>query len=441
MTGKNKEMPVKKRFLKLPHIGMRLYKSAIGVFLCFLIYLIRGKQGTPFYSAIAVLWCIQNDTRHTWDNARQRIFGTAVGAVYGLIYILCKLYVIDLGDSIWHYLCLSCMAIPVIYTATRLQRKNAAYFSCVVFFSITVNHLMDANPYLFVLNRALDTLIGILVGLAVNSAHLPTKKRMDTLYVADLDNALRDGHGKLDAYSRITLNTLLEEGLQFSIMTLNTPAAYLEAMSDINLNLPIIAMDGAVLYDTRENSYKKQYVISPGAAQELEQFIIQRGFNLFSNVILEDLLIIYYGDLKNPAEQKLHEKFHRSPYRNYLHKERPKNHPVVYFMLLDETERADGLYQELCREGYQDQFKILLYPSEDDPEYSFLKIYNANATAENMIDYLLKETHLNRLITVSDEHSRHGVMYAHHDSNHIVRMIRRSFLYGGEIRNKTILRK
>ena len=52
MTGKNKEMPVKKRFLKFPHIGMRLYKSAIGVFLCFLIYLIRGKQGTPFYSAI-----------------------------------------------------------------------------------------------------------------------------------------------------------------------------------------------------------------------------------------------------------------------------------------------------------------------------------------------------------------------------------------------------
>ena len=102
--------------------------------------------------------------------------------------------------------------------------------------------------------------------------------------------------------------------------------------------------------------------------------------------------------------------------------------------LLDETERVDGLYQELCREGYQDQFKILLYPSEDDPEYSFLKIYNANATAENMIDYLLKETHLNRLITVSDEHSRHGVMYAHHDSNHIVRMIRRSFLYGGEIK-------
>ena len=32
----------------LPPIGMRIIKSAIGVFLGFIIYFLRGCQGTPF---------------------------------------------------------------------------------------------------------------------------------------------------------------------------------------------------------------------------------------------------------------------------------------------------------------------------------------------------------------------------------------------------------
>jgi hypothetical protein len=32
----------------IPPIGMRILKSAIGVWLCYLIYLLRGKQGIVF---------------------------------------------------------------------------------------------------------------------------------------------------------------------------------------------------------------------------------------------------------------------------------------------------------------------------------------------------------------------------------------------------------
>ena len=74
--------------------------------------------------------------------------------------------------SIWHYLVLSLFIIPVIYTAT-LRYKNAAYFSCVVFLSIVVNHIGDVNPYFFVFHRTLDTLIGIALGIIVNFINIP----------------------------------------------------------------------------------------------------------------------------------------------------------------------------------------------------------------------------------------------------------------------------
>ena len=103
----------------------------------------------PFYSALAVLWCIQNHTKYTFSNALQRVVGTAVGAIFGLLFILGKIYIVDLGNGIVHYLVLSLFVIPVIYTTILLHRGNTSYFSCVVYLSIVVNHLTDENPFLF----------------------------------------------------------------------------------------------------------------------------------------------------------------------------------------------------------------------------------------------------------------------------------------------------
>ena len=174
----------------LPHIGLRIIKSAVGVLICFVIYFLRGKQGTPFYSALAVLWCIQNQTKNTVNNAIQRTIGTFIGAVYGLIYILLKQNVFNFGDSFLHYCIISLALIPIIYTTVVIKQKKASYFSCVVFLSIVVNHLLDENPYIFVLNRSLDTLIGIFVGLILNSISLHGKLDKETLFVVNMDNSM-----------------------------------------------------------------------------------------------------------------------------------------------------------------------------------------------------------------------------------------------------------
>ena len=142
-----------------------MIKSAIGVFLCFVIFLLRGRTGTPFYSALAVLWCIQPSEKDAVTNAFQRSVGTLIGAVYGLIFILLKINVMSQEYGLFHYAVLSGMIIPIIYTTLLINKKNASYFSCVVYLSIVVNHLGDENPYSFVFNRSLDTMIGIVLGL------------------------------------------------------------------------------------------------------------------------------------------------------------------------------------------------------------------------------------------------------------------------------------
>ena len=69
-----------KRKIALPPIGMRIIKSSIGVLLGFIIYFLRGKQGTPFYTALSVLWCMQPYSSNAKANAIQRTIGTFIGA-------------------------------------------------------------------------------------------------------------------------------------------------------------------------------------------------------------------------------------------------------------------------------------------------------------------------------------------------------------------------
>ena len=412
----------------VPRIGMRIIKSALGVLICFAIYFMRGKQGAPFYSALAVLWCIQNQTKNTVQNALQRTVGTGIGAAYGLIYILIKQRVPQLGDSFLHYCIISIALIPIIYTTVVIKQKKASYFSCVVFLSIVVNHLMDENPYIFVANRSLDTLIGIFVGLVLNSVCIHGEYDRDTLFIADVDRAMDGLSTGITPFSQIMIKNMLEKGMQLTFMTLRTPAGFLEGMPDIKPKLPIIAMDGAILYDIKENRYPKVYVISAEHACNIESFVRSRGFNIFTTIILEDVLIIYYDELKNATEIDIYEKMHKSPYRNYLNKERPKDHPVVYMMCVDETRKIEQLVEDIKRSDIYEELKILSYPSDDYKGYSYIKIYSKNASVQNMTDYLRNMTGAEETLTFGDN-DRNKTDYCYTECDQIVRKLHHQFYF------------
>ena len=156
----------------------------------------------------------------------------------------------------------SLFIVVVLYSTVLIRQKQASYFSCVVFLSIVVNHIQDANPYVFVWNRFLDTIIGIIVGVVVNCFTIPGKKNKDILFLSGLDDTLLAKNGSVSDYSRIELNLMIENGLNFTVSTMRTPASLMEPLRGINLKLPVIAMDGAALYNIIENRYEHVYIIS-----------------------------------------------------------------------------------------------------------------------------------------------------------------------------------
>lgn len=419
----------------LPHIGMRMTKSCIAVFLCYIVYLLRGRQGIVFYSQLAVLWCIQPYVDTSLKKALQRTVGTFVGAFFGLIIVLLNYYVLeDLSASyglvieLLQYIIISLMIIPIIQTTLFLHQKDAAYFSCVVFLSIVVIHLADVHPLLFVWNRVSDTMIGIIIGVLVNSFHLPHKKRYDLLFISGLDHTLLTAQENMSSYSKIELNQMLDDGVNFTISTMRTPAALMAPLKGVRLNLPVIAMDGAVLYDIKEKKYLKSYVVSYTKTCELVNFIRCYDVQCFINVIMEDILVIYHKELKNKAEMDIYSRLYSSPYRNYLYADLPEGSNCIYLMSIDKTEKINTLYQALIKDGYAEQLKILHYPSTDYTGYSYLKIYNKNAEKENMIKYLQATLHCNQTITFGSIEGKYDYIIQPEESDQVVRLIKKLFM-------------
>lgn len=417
------------RNIRLPGIGMRIIKSAVAILICYAINLLRGGAGMVFYSQLAALWCIQMYRSNTKENAIQRTIGTIIGALFGLLYLLILSEVLASAEHIFmlEEIIISFMIVIVLYTTVLLKKRQASYFSCVVFLSIVVNHVQDANHYMFVWNRFLDTMIGIVVGIVINDIRLCFHPNRNTLFVSGMDGMLLNENEMLSNFSKVELNRMIDSGMKFTISTMRTPAAIIEPMKDVRLALPVIAMNGAVLYDIQKHVYIKAYVISQDTSQKVMQLIRREGLNCYANVIIDDMLVIYYKETQDKVNRELVQQLRVSPYRNYVKRPLPDDESVVYFTLLDKKEKIVTFLEQLECEGYTERLRVITYDSAEYPGYAYIKIYNKNASKENMIKYLKEVTELEDVVTFGTIAGQYDVCLKTGDANQAVREVRKRY--------------
>ncbi len=419
---------VKTLKLEFPPIGARIMKSAIAVGLCMLVYFARTLlpigNGIPFYGALAALWCIQpyNDT--TKNNAVQRSVGTLIGAVYGLAFLL-LFRLIGVTKPMIVYVSASAVIIPVIYTTVVLNKRNASFFSCVVFLSIALTHSFDSNPYFFVLNRVTDTFIGIIIGVAVNDFRLPIKLDTDNLYVSGIDDVLVSA-GHSAAHSKVELNRLIRSGVKFTISTTRTAAELIEIMKGVELQLPVIVMDGAALYDVKEKRYLETVFLTSDVSSEAEKIITDCGMHCFVNAMLDSTLLIYYGEFRNAAEQELFESFRHSPYRNYISSGfRRKNDKerVLYITVLADKFSTFMLEGKL-RKQLGERIRISISQCEFEG-FMYLKVFSPLATKQNMIEKLKEYAKAEDVITFGSIKGQYDVYINDGGGNRTVKRLKK----------------
>ena len=376
----------------LPRVGMRMIKTSLAVCICFLIYFLRGEEGVPIFSTIAAIICMQPQVENSREAAFNRIVGTLVGAVFAILIVYLNRE-IPWQYRFLRYVVISAAVIPVMYSTVLLKKTGATALSGIVLLSICLsNH--GQPPIIDATARSVETIIGILVSLAVNTLHLPRKKTEDVLFVTGFDGALYDEKEGITPFIRFELNQLIQSGMPFTIATERTPASLVSDLKGVELKLPVIAMDGAVLYDVKD----KRYLATNGLDREVADAICahadEKGYHYFRNVVWENVLLIYYNDFKdfkNEAEKQTYLSNRRSPYRNYVNGEVPETGIIVYILLVLKDEEADELEKELREKDTRRELLFLRDKSETPEEYCHLKIYHKNATKEYMLQRLMEE--------------------------------------------------
>ena len=418
-----------KQHKRIPLPGQRILRSAAAVAICLLIYFLRGHEGIPFYSATAAMQSIQPYTKDMKKVARKRFFGTIIGAAWGFILLLLEIWM--LGDGIYneppiHYVLVPLFLILTLYSAVLLGVQDIAYFSSAVFLAITINHFTDDNPYLFVFNRLLDTTIGLVVAAVINRLHLPRRRTTDTLYVSALGHSLLDSESKLSNYSKIELNRLIDDGMKFSLSTIETQATVRELLPGVRLNCPIITMDGAALYDMKSLSYLRTTPMSEESAARITAWCRERDLPFFSNIIRQNLLVIHFRELSNEPMKHLFELKRSSPYRNFIRSEEDVCSNVVYLLVMDGEERIREIYEELMREPWIADYRVQKHKSKYGDYYT-LKIYDAACSREAMLRELEEIAGTKKTVTFGADAGRYDVAIPDSDRNLLVRELKRRF--------------
>ena len=414
---------------RIPLPGQRILRSAAAVAICLIIYFLRGRVGIPFYSATAAMQSMQPYTKDMKKVARKRFFGTIIGAAWGLILLLLEIWMV--GDEIYneppiHYALVPLFLIVTLYSAVLLHVQDIAYFCSAVFLAITINHFTDANPYLFAFNRLLDTTIGLVVAAVINRLHLPRRRNTDTLYVSALGHSLLDSESKLTDYSKIELNRLIDDGMKFSLSTIETQATVRELLPGVRLNCPIITMDGAALYDMKSLAYLRTTTMSEEKAARITSWCRERELPFFSNSIRQNLLVIHFRELTNEPMKRLFETKRSSPYRNFIRSDADVCSNVVYLLVLDSEEKIGKVYDELMSEPWIGDYRILKHKSKMKG-YFYLKIFDAACSREAMLRELEAVMGTEKTVTFGANADRYDVGIPNSDRNLLVKELKKRF--------------
>ncbi|MBQ8135712.1 MAG: HAD hydrolase family protein [Clostridia bacterium] len=417
---------------RFPPIGQRIIKSAAAVALCMIIYYIRSLlpigEGIPFYSALAALWCMQPYIDTTKNNAGQRLFGTLTGAVYGLVF-LNILNIMGITEPIFVYLLASLLIIPVIYSTVLLKKRNASFFSCVVFLSIALTHSFDQNPYFFVFDRILDTLIGIGVGIGINEIHFPIKHDYETLYISGIDDVLVSSDKHSVPYSKVELNRLIKSGVKFSISTVRTSAELISIMNGVELNQPVIVMDGAALYDIQENRYLETFPLPDDICLAAEKTIAESGLNCFVSALCDSTLLTYYGELKNKAEKDLIEKQHRTLHINFISSSfRHKGEKVLCLAVIAQEKDIIELKNKL--NAYLGGSIRITTDSCGYEGYLCLKVFSARASKQEMMKKLQEHTGAEKVVTFGSIKGEYDVYIHDGGGNATIKKLKKLYRNG-----------
>ena len=381
----------------LPHVGLRMIKTAVAVFICLLIYSLRGYEigsGMPAEAAVTAIVCMQPFVQDTKGYALNRLSASLIGSGWALLMLLFLMdFPILSENQIVLYAIIAFGVLAAIYTAVLFRIPDAAGLAAIIYISIIVGYPNIERPLHSALIRMLDIHIGLAVAVIVNIFHLPRKKNRDSVFFVRTKDLVPDRFSTIPPAVLFHLNSLINDGAKICMISEHAPAFLTLQMSAARISAPQIVMDGAAIYDASENEFLYVETIPVEHTIQLKKRLDAIGCSYFVYTIHKNKTCIFHHGSITQQEQAVYDHMRSSPYRSYLEGEIYEESEIVYYKLIATDGMIAGVEAALkgiLNEGY---FRSVIRPQAGEEGISALYIYSAEATiehAENVLMWMLR---------------------------------------------------
>ena len=223
-----------------------------------------------------------------------------------------------------------------------------------------------------------------------------------TLYISDLDGTLLNRGAKLSAYAAETLNALAAQGLHFTIATARTYASAGKILSELQLPVPVLLMNGVLIYDAARGDYIQIHRLPPDTVAAVIDTLRTWQVTGFMYELNNGAFMTYHESLEpGPLRDFMAERVARY-YKTFRHTGSfsgvsPEH--IIYFTLLDTHDRLRPVRDALAgipglnRTFYKDTYSEDLW---------YLELFSDQASKEHGTDFLRQTYGFERVVGFGD---------------------------------------
>ena len=377
--------------LSFPFIGQRIVKTTIAVFLCLVFYYLRGYRGAAMSAEapITAIICMQPYVQDTKEYALNRVAGTLVGAFWGFLFLLI-VPLFPFVSGIPLYALMGLGTLISLYTPVVLRKPDTSSLAAIVFVCVVIIYPDIAHPLDQAFHRVLDVLVGTGIAIGVNIFRLPRAKRRDQLFFVRTKDLIPNQLSQLPSFALFRLSFLNSDGANICLISEHAPAFFISQISQMRLNVPMIVMDGAGIYDTDENVYLSTAGVAPASSRWLMNQLSDMGISYFIYTVHKNRNFIYHHGTMSQEEQIVYQRMKRSPYRQYLDEDTFDPMDIVYIKVVAREERAERVLRSLRDSLERNGLRAALRPQAGLPGGSSLYFYAAGASVEKAEEKILE---------------------------------------------------
>jgi hydroxymethylpyrimidine pyrophosphatase-like HAD family hydrolase len=190
--------------------------------------------------------------------------------------------------------------------------------------------------------------------------------------------------------------------MNFSVATARTAATTLQMVSGIAINVPVILMNGASIYDIQNSTYVKTYFIEKPSVQQLFSAIKRHDAAGFVYIVEDDTLSTWYERINSDHTRRFVEERIQKYGKQFTQIDDFSglaDKPVLYYSVCDVKEKLVPLQEELCR--IQD-LHVEFYRDVYEDGFWYLEACSVLASKYNAVKFLREEYGFDKVVSFGD---------------------------------------